>query len=83
MLVVTRKPDEGLNINAGEIMVTVLAIEGDRVKLGITAPRHVTILRQELCEIVRQENLAAAIATGGVEASNQLAAIVRGLIASK
>lgn len=80
MLVVTRKTDEGLNINAGEILVTVLAVEGDRVKLGITAPRHVTILRQELCEIVREENLAAA---GGVEALNQVAAIVRGLIAAK
>ncbi len=80
MLVVTRKPDEGLNINAGEIMVTILAVEGDRVKLGITAPRHITILRQELCEIIREENLAAAIP---VEASNQLAALVRGLINPK
>ena len=77
MLVVTRKPDEGLNINAGEIMVTILAVEGDRVKLGITAPRHVTILRQELCEIVHEENLAAVIP---VEESNQLAALVRGLM---
>lgn len=66
MLVLTRRSEEALVIRVGvpggeePIVVTVLGIEGDRVKLGIAAPRHVTVLRQELCEAVREQNLAAA-----------------------
>jgi carbon storage regulator len=63
VLVLTRRLEEGLVITvpSGEtITITVFAVEGDRVKLGIEAPRQVTILRQELCDAVRQQNLAAA-----------------------
>ena len=59
MLVLTRRIDESLVIR-DDIIVTVLAVEGDKVKLGIQAPADVTILRQELCEAVRQQNLTAA-----------------------
>lgn len=61
MLVLTRKVNETLNINYDEIVITVLAIEGERVKLGIVAPKSVSILRQELLEQVGQENQAAAL----------------------
>jgi carbon storage regulator len=57
--VLTRRIDEGLRIG-DEIIVTVLGVEGDRVKLGIQAPRHILVLRQELLEAVRGQNLAAA-----------------------
>ena len=70
MLVLTRRLEEGLVITVpgGEtITISVFAIEGDRVKLGIDAPRHMTVLRQELSEAVRQQNLAAA-RLGGAEA---------------
>ena len=59
MLVLTRRIDESLVIR-DDIVVTVLAVEGDKVKLGIRAPADVTILRQELCEAVREQNLTAA-----------------------
>ncbi len=59
MLVLTRRADEGLHIG-DDIVVTVLAVEGDRVKLGIRAPRHVLVLRHELVEAVRGQNLVAA-----------------------
>ncbi len=59
MLVLTRRLKEGVVIQ-DNIIVTVLAIEGDRVKLGITAPRAIAVLRLELCEAVREQNLAAA-----------------------
>jgi carbon storage regulator len=59
VLVLTRRIDESLVIR-DDIIVTVLAVEGDKVKLGIQAPADVTILRQELCDAVRQQNLAAA-----------------------
>ncbi len=77
MLVITRKADEALNINGGEITVTVLAVEGDRVKLGISAPRHISIMRQELCQVVGEQNRAAALP---LRDSSQVAATVRALI---
>lgn len=59
MLVLGRKPGESVRIG-DEIVITVLAIEGDRIKLGIEAPAEVRILRQELYESIREENLRAA-----------------------
>ena len=47
MLVLGRKTDESL-VLGGEITITILGIEGDRVKVGIDAPRHITILRSEV-----------------------------------
>lgn len=47
MLVVTRKTDESIIIS-DNIEVTVLEISKDRVKLGISAPRDVEIIRNEL-----------------------------------
>jgi carbon storage regulator len=47
MLVLTRK--QGEQIRVGEnICVTVVAIDGKRVRLGVTAPRDIPILRVEL-----------------------------------
>ena len=59
MLILGRKPDESIIIG-DEIVVTVLAVDGDKVKIGIVAPAHVRILRQELYETIREENLRAA-----------------------
>ncbi len=42
MLVLTRKKDERLVIN-GNIEITVLSIQGARVRLGIEAPSHVAV----------------------------------------
>ncbi len=47
MLILTRKVDQGIVI-AGNIIVRVLGVERDRVKIGISAPGEVTVLRQEL-----------------------------------
>lgn len=76
MLVLTRRIDESLVIR-DDIVVTVLAVDGDKVKLGIQAPADVTILRQELCEAVRQQNLAARLAA---EASTQTLTTVRQIL---
>ena len=53
MLVLTRKIDQGIVIS-GNIYVRVLGVERDRVKIGISAPLDVPILRQELLD--REEN---------------------------
>ena len=47
MLSLTRKVDQGIGIS-GNILVRVLGVERDRVKIGISAPGEVTVLRQEL-----------------------------------
>lgn len=47
MLILTRKVDQAIVIQ-GNILVTVLRVERDRVKLGITAPVEITVLREEL-----------------------------------
>lgn len=49
MLVLTRKIDQGIVIS-GNIYVRVLGVERDRVKIGISAPLEVTVLRQELLD---------------------------------
>jgi carbon storage regulator len=66
MLVLGRKVDESIMIG-DDIVITVLSIEADRVKLGIRAPQHTSILRHELYEIVKQENLRAAQAAASAE----------------
>ncbi len=47
MLVLRRKVGESIILD-GVISVSVLAVEGERVKIGITAPPDVTIVREEL-----------------------------------
>jgi carbon storage regulator len=57
MLVLTRKIDQGIVIS-GNIYVRVLGVERDRVKIGISAPTEISVLRQEL--LTRKEQAAAA-----------------------
>ena len=62
MLVLTRKTNESLVIGEN-ISVTVLAIEGEKVKIGIDAPRDISILRSELWQAIQdQEKIAEQIA---------------------
>ena len=74
MLVLTRKPEQSLRLG-DSITVTVLAIEGDRVKLGIEAPRTVSVLRQELFVQIQDANAAAA--AGAQPQLSSVAAIMR------
>lgn len=54
MLVLTRRPGQSIRIGAN-VEIRVVRVEGDRVVLGIAAPRHVAVVRAELVEEVSGE----------------------------
>lgn len=56
MLVLSRKKNEALVIN-GDITVSVIEIRGDKVRLGIEAPREVAVHRREVWECIRQHEM--------------------------
>ncbi len=58
MLVLTRKKNEGI-ILGDNISITILEIREDTIKIGIEAPRDITILRSELYQAVKDENTIA------------------------
>ncbi len=59
MLYLTRKVGEAVIIN-DTIELTVVEVRGKSAKLGFTFPPDATVLRKELHERIKQENLAAA-----------------------
>ena len=65
MLVLTRRPGQTLRIG-DSIEVTVVRIEGDRVVLGVAAPREVRVVRSELLAAVSDETRRAATGRAGV-----------------
>lgn len=58
MLVLTRKPDQSIMVG-NEIEITVLEVRGEQVRVGIRAPRNVSVHRKEVYEQIRDENLSA------------------------
>lgn len=59
MLVLSRQRDETIMIG-DEIEITVVDIRGDKVRLGINAPRTIQVHRKEVYEAIRRENTEAA-----------------------
>ena len=58
MLIITRKKGQSIMIG-DNIEITVSKLEDGSVKLGINAPKEMSILRKELYEEVKNENKAA------------------------
>jgi carbon storage regulator len=59
VLVLSRKCEQSLLVGE-DITITVLSIDGERVKLGIDAPRSVTVLRSEVHDQLQSANAGAA-----------------------
>ncbi|PYG01052.1 carbon storage regulator, CsrA [Georgenia satyanarayanai] len=59
MLVLSRKVGEQIVIGE-DIVLTVVDVRGDTVRLGIAAPRHVTVNRAEVLRAVEEANRDAA-----------------------
>ncbi|WP_456323676.1 carbon storage regulator CsrA [Hydrogenimonas sp.] len=59
MLVLTRKKDEAIRIGS-DIVIRIVSIDKNSVRIGIEAPKDMTILREELALAVSEENIKAA-----------------------
>ncbi|MGB0717189.1 MAG: carbon storage regulator CsrA [Phycisphaerae bacterium] len=59
MLVLSRQRDETIMIG-DDVEITVVDIRGDKVRLGITAPREIQVHRKEVYEAIKRENEEAA-----------------------
>jgi carbon storage regulator len=69
MLVLSRKKDESIVIN-NDITIVVVEIRGDKVRLGVEAPKDVPVHRREVFEaIARGEQADLPAATAAEEAS--------------
>jgi carbon storage regulator len=58
MLVLTRKGGEQVVVPSCELTVTVLGIEGNKVRLGFTAPEEVGVFRQEVLQRLRNGSVS-------------------------
>ena len=66
MLALSRKVNESIMLG-NDIEVTVLEIKGDQVKIGIKAPKNVSIFRKEIYVQIEEENKKAAEQTANRE----------------
>ena len=73
MLVLTRKSNQSIMIG-DEIEVSVLAIMGEKVRIGIQAPRDIPVFRKEVYLEIQQEQVA-----DGKGAREEVDAALRGL----
>jgi len=57
MLVLTRRVNETLVVG-DDVTVTILSVSGNQVRIGIKAPRHVSIHREEIYEKIKRQQSA-------------------------
>ncbi len=56
MLILTRKVEEQIFINGEEIKVRILGVQGKNVRLGIEAPRNMSVHREEIYRKIMVDN---------------------------
>ena len=56
MLVLSRKPGERVLVPQSDLSITVVAVEGNVVRLGFSAPSEVGVYREEVWQRIRAEN---------------------------
>lgn len=70
MLVLSRKPNEKIIID-GQIEIMIVEVRGDKVRLGINAPREIEIQRSEVLERIAAELAADQLAADQPAADHQ------------
>ncbi|EMI40998.1 MULTISPECIES: carbon storage regulator CsrA [Pirellulaceae] len=66
MLVLSRKKNESIVIN-NDIRIVVVEIRGDKVRLGVEAPREVPVHRHEVYEAIQRSNEASEATDSSVD----------------
>jgi carbon storage regulator len=64
MLVLSRKKNESIVIN-NDITIVVVDIRGDKVRLGVEAPKEVPVHRREVFDLIKQNEAKEAAAQDG------------------
>ena len=76
MLILSRKINEKIKIGS-DITLTIIEVRGDQVKIGVEAPKHVKVFREEVFQAIQEENKAAA--ASALSAQNDLS-VLSGLL---
>lgn len=66
MLVLTRKPGESIVIGE-DVEIMIISVEGEAVRVGISAPRAVPVHRSEVLAAIAEENRRAAGSANGLK----------------
>lgn len=69
MLVLSRKKNESIVIN-NDITIVVVEIRGDKVRLGVEAPKEVPVHRREVYEAIKRNEVAQSSQDKGGSAEN-------------
>lgn len=59
MLILTRRVGESVMIG-DEVTITVLSVKGNQVRVGVNAPRHIAVHREEIYERLKRERRLSA-----------------------
>jgi len=65
MLVLSRQRDESIMIG-DDVEITIVDVRGDKVRLGITAPKQIPVHRREIYDAIQREKAQKAEAEGQV-----------------
>ncbi|NLX71092.1 MAG: carbon storage regulator CsrA [Clostridiales bacterium] len=65
MLVLSRKPGQAILIG-DNIEIQIIEIQGEQIRIGINAPRDITIVRKELIDEVKQTNREAVVGSSHI-----------------
>ncbi len=70
MLVLSRQRDESIMIG-DDVEITIVDVRGDKVRLGITAPKHIPVHRREIYDAIQREKAQKAEAEPPLGGNNE------------